>query len=99
MIARQSRTVVQPRLKLKKRQLRAKAPDLSKGLWINPRSNIRGVDERRVRDSGGNISPSAGARLLELADIALGLKKPVPRKKKPLMHVHQVIHKTEPYAS
>lgn len=84
---------------MKRHQHPAKATDLSKGLWINPRSNIRGVDESRVRDAGGNISPSAGSRFLELADVALGVKKPVPKKKKPLAHVHQVIHKTKPYAS
>jgi hypothetical protein len=48
---------------------------LAKDLWINPRSNIRGPDRNRAWQNSGNISPSSGARFLELADIALGLKK------------------------
>lgn len=51
-------------------------------LWINPRSNIRGPDGNRAWDDVGNITPASGARFLELADIALGLKKPAPKKKK-----------------
>ena len=55
----------------------------SKDLWINPRSNLRGADGNRGWDTRGNISPISGARFLELADVALGLKKPpLPRKKK-----------------
>lgn len=57
--------------------------DVAKDLWINPRSNIKGPDGDRAWDNQGNISPNSGAKFLELADIALGLKKPTtPRKKK-----------------
>lgn len=83
------------------RKSKPKAPkiDLSKDLWINPRSNLRGTDGNRAWDNRGNISPSDGARFLELADIALGLKKPVPKKKKAAaVGAHQV-EKNEPYSS
>jgi len=55
---------------------------LDKDLWVNPKSNIRGPDGNRAWDNAGNISPNSGSRFLELADIALGLKKPIARKKK-----------------
>lgn len=51
--------------------------DVSKDLWISPRSNLKGPNENQ-----GNITPSSGSRFLELADIALGLKKAAPRKKR-----------------
>lgn len=56
--------------------------DSGKDLWINPRSNLRGPEGNRAWDNQGNISPSSGTRFLELADIALGIKKPLPKKKK-----------------
>lgn len=60
-----------------------KATDVSNDLWINAKSNIiKGPDGNRAWDSRGNISPSTGSRFLELADIALGIKKPTPKKKK-----------------
>lgn len=55
---------------------------LAQDLWINPRSNLKGPDGNRAWNNAGNISPQSGARFLELADIALGIKKPVPRHKK-----------------
>lgn len=59
-------------------------------LWINPHSNLRGPDGDRT--GGRNITPDAGARFLELADIALGLKKPQLLKKTSVparaIHVH-----------
>ena len=66
------------------RKPKSKAPksDVIKDLWINPRSNIRGPEGNRAWDNQGNISPNSGARFLELADIALGLKKPAHKKKK-----------------
>ena len=71
--------------------------NLAKDLWINPRSNLKGPDGNRAWDNGGNIAPSSGSRFLELADIALGLKKP-PRKKKAAAAAQgvQTAEKTEP---
>lgn len=67
---------------LRKSKPRIVQPDDAKDLWINPRSNIRGPDGNRAWENEGNISPNSGARFLELADIALGLKKPALKKKK-----------------
>lgn len=62
--------------------------DQIRDLWINPRRNMRGIDGNRAWDTQGNISANAGARFLELADIALGIKKPEPKKKKEPARVH-----------
>lgn len=49
-------------------------------LWIAPKSNFKGDNgDRAWNDRTG--APT-GSRLLELADIALGLKKPEPFKKR-----------------
>jgi hypothetical protein len=75
--------------------------DLSKDLWVNPRSNLRGPDGNRAWNNQSNISPTSGARFLELADVALGLKKPAPKKKKAADAsaggAHETEEKTEPY--
>lgn len=78
----------------------------SKDLWVNPRRNMRGTDGNRAWDNKGNISSSTGTRFLELADIALGLKEPAPKKKKtaadavayPTASAHSTAEKTEPYS-
>lgn len=73
--------------------------DLSKDLWINPRSNLKGPDGNRAWDNKGNIAPGSGSRFLELADIALGLKKTVPKKKKAAAAgAREATGKTEPYS-
>ena len=56
--------------------------DLSKDLWVNPRFNMRGPDGNRGWETGRNIPQSSGSRFLELADIALGLKKPAAKRKR-----------------
>jgi hypothetical protein len=71
--------------------------DLSKDLWISPRLNLRGRDGDRAWDSSGNLLPGAGARFLELADIALGIKKPAARKKKAASASVHKTNKDEPY--
>ena len=70
-------------------------------LWINPRSNPRGPDGNRAWNSEGNITSRSGARFLELADIALGLKKSAPKKKKAAAgsETHDTEIKTDPYAA
>lgn len=57
--------------------------DLSKELWINPRSNLKGPDGSRGWSNQGNITATNGRRFLELADIALGKKNLAPVRKKP----------------
>jgi len=69
----------------KKSKSKSKTPsiDLSKDLWIAPAFSMRGKDGDRAWNSSGNLTPSAGARFLELADVALGQKKhATPTKKK-----------------
>ena len=75
-----------------KSKTRVSRPDRAKDLWINPRSNLRGPDGDRAWQNEGNISPSTGSRLLELADMALGLKKPLPKKKRVAAAAH---HRTD----
>jgi hypothetical protein len=67
---------------MRKRRLKTPESGTAKDLWVNPRSNLRGVDGSRAWDNGGNISPASGARFLELADIALGLKKPASKRRR-----------------
>jgi hypothetical protein len=63
-------------------------------LWIAPRYSLKGANGERAWENrpGG---PPNGQRMLELADIALGLKKPEPTKK-PRGTPHELL-KTEPY--
>ena len=70
------------------------AKDQIRDLWINPRRNMRGIDGNRAWDTQGNISSSTGARFLELADIALGIKKVEPKKKRE-MRVHPTSAKSK----
>src|SRR5215471_8085126 len=72
----------------------------SRDLWINPKSNLRGVNGNRAWENEGNITPSTGSRFLELADIALGLRKPLPKKRKAAaagVGTHDIDKKGEPY--
>jgi len=66
-------------------------------LWINPRSNLKGPDGNRAWNNGGNINAQNGARFMELADIALGLKKPSEKKKNGSVSTHDTDKKAEPY--
>ena len=70
----------------------------TKQLWVNPRSNIKA--ENRWGES--NLSPAAGERFLELADIALGLKKPRHPKKQAVPAANGAAHasrKIRPYSA
>jgi len=49
-------------------------------LWIAPKSNLKGNDGDRAWND--RMAAPTGSRLLELADIALGLKKPEPSRKR-----------------
>jgi hypothetical protein len=62
----------------RKRKSRPARTDLAKDLWVNPHSKMMGPH------ANVNIG-SAG--LLELADVALRLKKPAVKKKKPVAAV------------
>ena len=50
-------------------------------LWIAPKSNLKGDNGDRAWND--RMATPTGSRLLELADIALGLKKPeLPKKRR-----------------
>jgi hypothetical protein len=67
-----------------------------KDLWIAPRYSLKGPAGERAWENRAGGPPST-SRFLELADIALGIKKPSSHKKK-LGSVHHK-QKTEPYSS
>jgi len=72
-------------------------PSVSKDLWIAPRYSLKGPAGERAWENRPGGPPNS-SRFLELADIALGTKKPVARKKKtPAAKAHQTA-KTEPYS-
>ena len=71
--------------------------DLSKDLWIAPRLSLRGENGDRAWDRSGNLPPGAGARFMELADIALGIKKPMQKKNGDAPTAHETTQK-EPYS-
>jgi hypothetical protein len=71
--------------------------DVTKDLWVSPRMVRKTENSERLwgsRDPGMR----AGERFLELADIALGIKKPEPRKKRPASASTHSTSKTEPYS-
>lgn len=72
--------------------------DLAKDLWVNPKSNLKGDRGDRSWENRTGGAPNT-SRLLELADIALGLKKPEPKKRAAAAGagIHSV-EKTEPYS-
>jgi hypothetical protein len=71
---------------------------LSKHLWIADRYSLKGpAGERAWENRRGGVPSSS--RYLELADIALGTKKPVRSKKPDHLHTAHDTHKTEPYSS
>lgn len=83
---------------LMKKSKPVKETDLSEEMWINPKSNIKGDRGNRAFDD--RLGVPSSARYLELADYALGLKKPAPKKKKvPTSGTHEKTEKTEPYSS
>ena len=72
--------------------------DLAKDLWISPHLNLRGRNGDRAWDRSGNLLPGAGARFLELADIALGIKKPVQQNSKAAKPLAHETTKEDPYS-
>lgn len=65
----------------KKNSRKTPSVDLSADdLWIAPKSNLKGENGDRAWND--RSATPTGSRLLELADIALGLKKPEPFKKR-----------------
>jgi hypothetical protein len=75
-----------------------KKTDAPDGLWIAPRYSLKGpAGERAWENRPGGVPSSS--KYLELADIALGLKKPdSPFKKRKAIAAHET-SKTEPYSN
>lgn len=70
--------------------------EASDGLWISPRSSLKGPTGERAWDERVGGPPNSG-KFLELADIALGLKKPASKQRKPVAGTH-ITSKIEPYS-
>jgi hypothetical protein len=69
-----------------------------KDLWIAPRYSLKGpAGERAWENRPGGVPNSS--RFLELADIALGTKKPSAKKKLGQQASAHDKQKTEPYSS
>ncbi|HZI58258.1 MAG TPA: hypothetical protein VFF39_15865 [Verrucomicrobiae bacterium] len=64
-------------------------------LWISPRFSLKGTNGERAWESRPGGAPHS-SRFLEMADIALGTKKPAPKKAKSTT-VHDTT-KTDPYS-
>ena len=80
----------------KKRKI-ANTSDQSKELWIAQRYSLKGPAGERALENRAGGAPSS-SRYLELADIALGLKKSAPLRKKSQLPPAHDREKTEPYA-
>jgi hypothetical protein len=79
----------------KKKPKTGKKPEREPDLWISARFSLKGADGDRAWDSRRDGPPNS-SRYLEMADIALGLKKPSPKKTKS-KSVHETT-KNEPYS-
>lgn len=72
----------------------------SKDLWINPRRTTVGPGRNHQSSAQKNITPYHGARFLELADIALGLKKPAQKTHAiATAGTHSTARKSKPYST
>ncbi|MGC2698472.1 MAG: hypothetical protein WA738_22005 [Candidatus Angelobacter sp.] len=74
-----------------------KSPKSPKDLWIAPRYSLKGPAGERAWENRPGGAPNS-SRFLELADIAMGLKKPEPKKKKGSNSGAHETSKTEPYS-
>jgi hypothetical protein len=80
-----------------KRPKKNRHEDSTSDLWVAARYSLKGPAGERAWESrvGG---PPNSSRFLELADIAMGLKKPEPKKRKSAAAgAHDIASKTEPY--
>src|ERR1700743_659315 len=68
-----------------------------KDLWIAPRYSLKGPAGERAWENRPGGAPNS-SRFLELADIAMGVKKPVSKKKRGAPASAHQTAKTEPYS-
>jgi hypothetical protein len=80
------------------RSIKRPAKNLDDGLWIAPRYSLKGPNGERAWENRPGGVPNS-SKYLELADIALGLKKSDLAFKKRSTAVAHVVAKTEPYSS
>jgi hypothetical protein len=82
----------------KKARGKDKKTDAPEGLWVAPRYSLKGPQGERAWENRPGGAPSS-SKYLELADIALGLKKPEPtlKKRRAATGAHDT-SKTEPYS-
>ena len=79
-----------------KRNSREQTAGKANELWMAPRYSLKGpAGERAWENRPGGVPSSS--KYLEMADIALGLKKPEPKKRKLGTSTH-VTDKNEPYS-
>jgi hypothetical protein len=71
-------------------------PGISKDLWIAPHHSLKGPAGERAWEERSGGTPNS-SRFLELADIAMGVKKSARKKRTPPASSRQKI-KTEPYS-
>jgi hypothetical protein len=71
--------------------------EISKDLWIAPRYSLKGPAGERAWENRPGGAPNS-SRFLELADIAMGVKKPVAKKKRTAPASAHQTSKTEPYS-
>jgi hypothetical protein len=83
----------------KKKKNSSKRTDSPDGLWISPRYSLKGPTGERAWENRPGGVPSS-SKYLELADIALGLKKPELdlKKRRAAAGAHDT-SKTEPYSN
>jgi hypothetical protein len=74
-----------------------KKADVPSRLWIAPRYSLKGPQGERAWENRPGGAPSS-SKYLELADIALGLKKPELALKKRRVNGAHDTSKTEPYS-
>ena len=84
--------------KIKETKRKVEKDGLVEGLWIAPRYSLKGPTGERAWENHPGGTPST-RRYLELADIALGLKKPEPASRTRGPANPHVTDKTEPYTS
>ncbi|HLY99169.1 MAG TPA: hypothetical protein VKT33_08915 [Candidatus Angelobacter sp.] len=75
-----SKNLKKKKKKLPKQNLLKPGKVEADDLWIAAKSNLKGDNGDRAWND--RMATPTGSRLLELADIALGLKKPEPPKKR-----------------
>jgi hypothetical protein len=83
----------------KKAKSRANSPgkkaDSMDTVWVSPRYSLKGPSGERAWENRPGGPPNSG-KFLELADIAMGIKKASPRHKR-TSQIYSSTVKTEPY--